>query len=178
MEPIALEAGGQVRPDGSPKIANCVVPECMDKVNSDTSVDIPKRVKSSLMTTASAARCARKDAVSVPFACIQSQSSISRNIFQIEVRMQREAIAQKCDNCTGYEDKAYFCVSHRRSLSDRWHGPVQFWQQFNVHRRPGFDSVESPQTVPKGWRRFWVIFAILNTLVLSWECLGACFDRI
>ena len=73
----------------------------------------------------------------------------------------------------GYEDKACISACPADALF-QIDGTDLFnsWQQFNAHRRPGFDSVESPQTVPKRLAPFWVIFAILNTLVLSWECFG------
>lgn len=85
-------------------------------------------------------------------------------------------IAQKCDNCTGYTEQACISACPTGALfqvdgSDLFN----YWQQFNVHLRPGFDEVESPESVPKNWRLFWLIFTLLNTAFLTWECFGRLF---
>ncbi|MEE2787376.1 MAG: hypothetical protein VX589_08560 [Myxococcota bacterium] len=84
-----------------------------------------------------------------------------------------KAIAQKCDNCTGYADKACISACPTGALF-QIDGTELFnaWQQFSVHERPGFEAVEPPESVPKKWRRFWVAFTLLNAFALAWECFG------
>ena len=85
-------------------------------------------------------------------------------------------IAQKCDNCTAFADRACITACPTGALF-QVDGPDLFnhWKQFQVHQAPGFDAVSTPEATPRGWRRFWVALALVNLAILGWESLGRLF---
>ena len=82
-------------------------------------------------------------------------------------------IAQKCDNCTGYDEQACITACPTGALFQVEGGKIlDYWQQFTVHREPGAGGVVSPEGHPRGWRWFWIVFMLLNSAALTWECFG------
>lgn len=79
-------------------------------------------------------------------------------------------IAQKCDNCSGYDDQACITACPTGAMF-QIDGPELFdyWQQFNVHKTPGFGEVATPVSAGHSSRALWLWFSMLQILVVTWE---------
>ncbi len=153
---------------------NCVVPECMDKCKfGHITRDAQTREIIIDDNCIGCTMCSK----GCSFGSIRMHPISELNLEKYFPNRKPDAkgknIAQKCDNCTGYADKACITACPTGALF-QIDGAELFnsWEQFNVHRRPGYDQVESPEAVARPWRRFWVAFAVLNAVFLFWECFG------
>lgn len=156
---------------------NCVVPECMDKCKFGHISRHPETQEIVIDDNCVGCTMCSKGC-SYGSIRMHPVSELDLKTFfpDRDPKAKGKLIAQKCDNCTGYEDQACISACPTGALfqvdgTDLFN----YWQQFNVHLRPGFEEVESPEPVPKGWRRFWLWFTLLNTAVLTWECFGRLF---
>ncbi len=156
---------------------NCVVPECIDKCKFGQISKHPETGEIVIHDDCTGCTmCAR----GCSFDAIRMHPLADLDVAKYFPNRSPDAkgknIAQKCDNCTGYPDKACITACPTGALF-QVDGADLFdqWKQFKVHEAPGFDAVASPEGVPRGWRRFWLALTILNALVLSWESLGRLF---
>ncbi len=153
---------------------NCVVPECLDKCKFGM---ITRDERSGEIVIADdctgCTMCSRGcsfDAIRMhPIADLD----LPRYFPGRSADAKGKNIAQKCDNCARYADQA--CVTacptgalfqiDGRELFD-------YWEQFTVHRAPGFAEVGTPVAARRGSRLFWPLFTLANFLFLFWESLG------
>ena len=86
-----------------------------------------------------------------------------------------KAIAQKCDNCTNYADKACIQACPTGALF-QIDGAELFdnWRLIAAAEQEG-GYAPSPIEQPYGWRQFWLLMTVLVTLILTWECFGRLF---
>jgi Fe-S-cluster-containing hydrogenase component 2 len=156
---------------------NCVVPECIDKckfghISRDPETNEIVIADNCVGCTMCSKGCSYGSIRMHPV----SELDIETYFPNRDPNAKGKLIAQKCDNCTGFEDQACISACPTGALFQvDGIDLFNYWQQFNVHERPGFDTVESPETTPRGWRKFWLWFTVLNTAVLTWECLGRLF---
>ena len=153
---------------------NCVVPECIDKckfgqISRDPSTNEIVIADNCTGCTMCSKGCS--------FGAIRmhpvSELDMEKYFPNRSPDAKGKNIAQKCDNCTGYDDQACITACPAGGMFQVDGAEIfDYWQQFNVHQAPGFDQVESPEGIPRGWRRFWVIFTLINTFILTWECFG------
>ncbi len=156
---------------------NCVVPECIDKckfghISRDPDTNEIVIADNCVGCTMCSKGCSYGSIRMHPV----SELDLETYFPDRDPNAKGKLIAQKCDNCTGFEDQACISACPTGALFQVDGVDLfNYWQQFNVHERPGFDTVESPETIPRGWRQFWLWFTVLNTAVLTWECLGRLF---
>lgn len=153
---------------------NCVVPECIDKCKFGHITKHPDTHEIVISDNCTGCTMCSKGC---SFGSIRmhpvSELDLGKYFPDRDPEHKGKQIAQKCDNCTGYADQA--CISAcPTGAMFQIDGADLFnsWQQFNVHQTPGFDEVESPEATPRGHRMAWLLFTLLNTLVLTWECFG------
>lgn len=153
---------------------NCVVPECIDKCKFGHITKHPETHEIVISDNCTGCTMCSKGC---SFGSIRmhpiTELDLPKYFPDRDPAHKGKQIAQKCDNCTGYADKA--CISAcPTGAMFQIDGTELFdyWQQFNVHQTPGFDEVETPEGTPRGHRIFWLIFTLLNTMVLTWECFG------
>ena len=156
---------------------NCVVPECIDKCKFG---HISRHPETNEIVIADNCVGCTMCSKGCSYGSIRmhpvSELDIETYFPDRDPGAKGKLIAQKCDNCTGFEDQACISACPTGALFQvDGIDLFNYWQQFNVHERPGFDTVESPEATPRGWRRFWLWFTVLNTAVLTWECLGRLF---
>ena len=156
---------------------NCVVPECMDKCKFGHISRHPETKEIVISDNCVGCTMCSKGCSygSIRMHPVE-ELDLAKYFPNRDGEHKGKFIAQKCDNCTGYEDQACISACPTGALFQVDGVDLfNYWQQFNVHLRPGFDAVESPETIPKGWRNFWLIFTFLNTALLTWECFGRLF---
>lgn len=153
---------------------NCVVPECIDKCKFGHITKHPETHEIVISDNCTGCTMCSKGC---SFGSIRmhpiTELDLGKYFPNRDPEHKGKQIAQKCDNCTGYEDQA--CISAcPTGAMFQIDGTELFdyWQQFNVHQTPGFDEVETPEGTPRGHRLAWLVFTLLNTLVLTWECFG------
>jgi Fe-S-cluster-containing hydrogenase component 2 len=156
---------------------NCVVPECMDKCKFGHIGRHPTTGEividdNCIGCTMCSKGCSFGSIRMHPIADLDMEKYFPNRAPDAKGK----AIAQKCDNCTDYEDMACISACPTGALF-QIDGTDLFnhWEQFTVHERPGFEDVSSPETSADGWRRFWVTLTVVNTLLLGWECFGRHF---
>ncbi|MEZ4470926.1 MAG: hypothetical protein R3F60_09020 [bacterium] len=154
---------------------NCVVPECMDKckfghISRDPTTQEIVIADDCTGCTLCAKGCS--------FGAIRMHALADLNVSKYFPDRSPDAkglnIAQKCDNCTGYADKACITACPTGAMF-QVDGVDLFrhWEQFTVHERPGFHGITSPENRPSLMARwFWGLFALVNTLIVAWECIG------
>ena len=153
---------------------NCVVPECIDKCKFG---HISKHPETNEIVISDNCVGCTMCSKGCSYGSIRmhpvSELDLATYFPNRDPKAKGKLIAQKCDNCTGFEDKACISACPTGALFQvDGIDLFNYWQQFNVHERPGFDAVESPEAIPRKWRQFWLWFTVLNTAVLTWECLG------
>ena len=159
---------------------NCVVPECMDKCKFGHIGRHPETNEividdNCIGCTMCSKGCSFGSIRMHPVAELDLQKYFPNR----SPNAKGKAIAQKCDNCTGYEDKACISACPTGALFQIDGAEIfNAWQQFSVHERPGFEAVESPQAVPKNWRTFWLVFTLLNTFSFCGSVSADCTGRI
>jgi Fe-S-cluster-containing hydrogenase component 2 len=154
---------------------NCEVPECIDKCKFGHISRHPQTNEIVIdHNCTGCTMCAR----GCSFGSIRMHSLAELDVERYFPDRKPDAkgknIAQKCDNCTGYEDQACITACPTGALFQVDGGRIfDYWEQFNVHQAPGFAAVAAPVDQSwRAWRRFWVVFTILNVAWLSWECFG------
>ncbi len=153
---------------------NCVVPECIDKCKFGHITRDPSTNEIVIDDNCTGCTMCSKGC---SFGSIRmhpvSELDMAKYFPDRSPDAKGKNIARKCDNCTGYADQACITACPAGALFQVDGAEIfEYWQQFNVHQAPGFDQVESPEAIPRGWRRFWVALTIINTLILTWECFG------
>ncbi len=153
---------------------NCVVPECMDKCKFGHIGRHPETGEividdNCIGCTMCSKGCSFGSIRMHPLADLDLEKYFPNR----SPDAKGKAIAQKCDNCTDYEDMACISACPTGALfqidgSDLFN----HWEQFSVHERLGAEMVDSPEDAPSGWRSFWVTLTIVNSLLLAWECFG------
>jgi Fe-S-cluster-containing hydrogenase component 2 len=152
---------------------NCVVPECLDKCNYGT---ITLHEESGEIVISDNCFGCGACSQGCSFNAIQMHPVDTLNLEHYfpnrDPNAKGKQIAQKCDNCVGYEDQACISACPTGALfqvdgEDLFH----YWEQFNVHENPGFDNVISPQDHANRARPWWIAFTLLNFVFLSYECL-------
>lgn len=153
---------------------NCLVPECIDKCKFGH-IDVHPETKEIVISDncVGCTQCAR----GCSFGAIRMHSLAELDVARYFPDRKPDAkgknIAQKCDNCTGYPDQACISACPTGALFQVDGARLfDYWQQFDVHRTPGERAVASPEASPRGVRRFWVAFTLLNAALLAWECFG------
>lgn len=153
---------------------NCVVPECIDKCKFG---HITRHAQTGEIVIADNCTGCTMCAKGCSFGSIRMHPvdtlDLARYFPDRDPDHKGKQIAQKCDNCTGYADQA--CITACPVGAMFQVDGVElfdYWQQFKVHETPGFEAVESPEGTPHGHRLAWLIFTLLNTLILTWECFG------
>ena len=156
---------------------NCVVPECIDKCKYG---HITKHEDSGEIVisdncvgcTACSKGCSFNAIQMHPIETLDMERYFTGRSVDAESKGKVAQIAQKCDNCTGYEDQACVTACPTGALF-QVDGPDLFdhWEQFNVHKNPGFDQVVSPEDSANRVRPWWVAFTLLNLIFISYESL-------
>ncbi|MFN3199313.1 MAG: hypothetical protein ACE366_13000 [Bradymonadia bacterium] len=153
---------------------NCVVPECIDKCKFGH-ISIHPETREIVIddNCVGCTMCAR----GCSFDAIRMHSvedlDIDRYFPDRDPEAKGKNIAQKCDNCTGYDDQACITACPTGAMFQVDGQDIfDHWQQFSVHHAPGFSDVVSPEGNVRGWRFFWVVMTLLNTLAVAWECFG------
>lgn len=149
---------------------NCVVPECLDKCKFGHLSRHPQTgeivISHNCVGCTMCARGCSFDAIRMhPVA----ELDIGKYFSGRDPDHKGQNIAQKCDNCSGYADQACITACPTGAMFQIDGGSVfDYWEQFNVHHKPGFD-VASPEGHAHRSRRFWLWFTVLQVLVVSWE---------
>ena len=156
---------------------NCVVPECIDKCKFG---HITREEESGEIVISDNCVGCQACSKGCSFNAIQMHPietlDLERYFPDRDPEQKGKKIAQKCDNCVGYENQA--CISAcPTGAMFQVDGPdlFDYWEQFNVHKSPGFDSVVSPEDGAHRARPWWVAFTLLNAILLSYECLTRAF---
>jgi Fe-S-cluster-containing hydrogenase component 2 len=154
---------------------NCVVPECMDKCKFG---HISRDAETKEIIIADDCTGCTMCAKGCSYGAIRMHSLADLDVKKYFPDRSPDAIginiAQKCDNCTGYADKACITACPTGAMF-QVNGIDLFthWKQFSVHDAPGFGEIVSPENVPvKSTRPLWLAFVLLNVLFLFWECFG------
>lgn len=154
---------------------NCVVPECIDKCKFG---HISRDPGTNEIVIADDCTGCTMCAKGCSYGAIRMHSLADLNVKKYFPNRSPDAkglnIAQKCDNCTGYEDRACITACPTGAMF-QVDGVDLFkhWQQFTVHDAPGFGEVVSPENAPvKSTRPWWLAFTLLNVAFLIWECFG------
>jgi len=156
---------------------NCVVPECIDKCKFDQISRDPDTNEIVIADNCTGCQACSKGC---SFNAIQMHSveslDIERYFPDRDPDHKGKKIAQKCDNCTGYEDRACITACPVGAMF-QVDGPdlFDYWEQFNVHKSPGFDQVVSPEDGAHRLRPWWLAFTLINVILLSYECLTRVF---
>lgn len=152
---------------------NCVVPECMDKckyghiTRHEHSGEIV--ISDNCVGCAACSKGCSFNAIQMhPVDTLDIERYFSDRLPDAKGKQ----IAQKCDNCTGYADQACVTACPTGAMF-QVDGPDLFdhWEQFNVHKRPGFDQVVSPEDSAQRARPWWIAFTLLNLILISYESL-------
>ena len=156
---------------------NCVVPECMDKCNYGhiTQHEETGEIVISdncVGCTACSKGCSFNAIQMHPIETLDMDRYFTNRSEDAESKGRVAQIAQKCDNCTGYTDQACVTACPTGALF-QVDGPDLFdhWEQFNVHKNPGFDQVVSPEDSANRARPWWIAFTLLNLIFISYESL-------
>lgn len=126
---------------------NCIVPECIDKCKYGHITR--DELSSEIVISDNCVGCAACSK-GCSFNAIQMHPIDSLDIERYFGNRSEEArgkqIAQKCDNCNGFSNLACVSACPTGALF-QVDGPELFdhWQQFNVHKTPGFEDVVSPE---------------------------------
>ena len=152
---------------------NCVVPECIDKCKYG---HITRHEQSGeIVISDNCVGCAACSK-GCSFNAIQMHPVDTLDIETYFSDRSPEArgkqIAQKCDNCVGYQDQACITACPTGALF-QVDGPDLFdhWEQFNVHKNPGFDQVVSPEDSANLIRPYGIAATLLVFILVSYECL-------
>ena len=152
---------------------NCVVPECMDKCNyghitrHEMSGEIV--ISDNCIGCAACSKGCSFDAIQMhPIDTLDME----RYFGERSEDARGKQIAQKCDNCTGFNDLACVSACPTGALF-QVDGPELFdhWEQFNVHKMPGFDQVVSPEDSANRLRPWGLAVTLLTFILVSYECL-------
>ncbi len=153
---------------------NCVVPECIDKCKFGMISKHPETHEIVISDDCTGCTmCSR----GCSFGAIRMHSIADLDMARYFPDRSPDAkgknIAQKCDNCTGYSDRACITACPTGAMF-QVDGVELFdhWEQFTVHEAPGFASVASPEGTSAAVRWFWPLFTLLNFVVLFWETVG------
>ena len=153
---------------------NCVVPECVDKCKFGM-ISRDERTGEILIKDdcTGCTMCAR----GCSFDAIRMHSIADLDMARYFPDRSPDAkgknIAQKCDNCAKYADQACITACPTGAMFQIDGKQVfDYWEQFTVHRSPGFAEVASPEATQAGSRLFWPIFTLLNFAFLFWESAG------
>lgn len=160
---------------------NCVVPECIDKCNfghitrHEHTGEIV--ISDNCVGCAACSKGCSFNAIQMhPIETLDmDRYFLDRNEDAPDAHKRNKKnpqIAQKCDNCTGYSDQACVTACPTGALF-QVDGPELFdhWEQFNVHKNPGFDAVVSPEDSANRARPWWIAFTLLNLIIISYESL-------
>jgi Fe-S-cluster-containing hydrogenase component 2 len=154
---------------------NCVVPECIDKCKFG---HITRDANTNEIVIADDCTGCTMCAKGCSYGAIRMHSLADLDVAKYFPNRSPDAkglnIAQKCDNCTGYEDRACITACPTGAMF-QVDGVDLFnhWKQFTVHDAPGFEEVVSPENAPvKSTRPWWLAFTIANIVFLLWECFG------
>jgi len=153
---------------------NCVVPECIDKCKFG---HITRSAETGEIVIDDNCTGCTMCSKGCSFGSIRmhpvSELNLGKYFPDRDPKAKGKLIAQKCDNCTGYSDQACITACPVGAMFQVDGADLfNYWQQFKVHEVPGFDQVESPEGTPYGHRMAWLIFTVINTLILTWECFG------
>lgn len=153
---------------------NCVVPECIDKCKFGHITRHPETREIVIADNCTGCTMCSKGC---SFGSIRMHPvdtlDLAKYFPDRDPAHKGKQIAQKCDNCTGYADQACITACPVGAMFQVDGAELfDYWQQFKVHETPGFDEVESPEGTPHGHRLAWMIFTLINTLILTWECFG------
>lgn len=152
---------------------NCVVPECMDKCKYGHITR--HEMSGEIVISDNCVGCAACSK-GCSFNAIQMHPidtlDMDRYFTDRDPEARGKQIAQKCDNCTGYEDQACVTACPTGALF-QVDGPNLFdhWEQFNVHKNPGFDQVVSPEDSALAVRPWGIAITALVFILISYECL-------
>ncbi len=153
---------------------NCEIPECLDKCkfghlsrHPDTGEIIIS--DNCIGCTMCAQGCS--------FGAIRMHSVADLNVDRYfpgrDPQNTGQNIAQKCDNCSGYRDQACITACPTGAMFQVSGGDLfGHWEQFNVHKTPGFGDIASPEASGRISRHLWRALSLLQILVVSWEVFG------
>ena len=152
---------------------NCAVPECIDKCDYGT---ISLHEESGEIVISDNCFGCGKCSQGCKFDAIQMHPIDSLDVETYfpdrDPNAKGKQIAQKCDNCVGYQDQACISACPTGALFQvDGEDLFSYWEQFNVHENPGFDEVVSPQDHANKARPWWIAFTLLNLVFVSYECL-------
>jgi Fe-S-cluster-containing hydrogenase component 2 len=156
---------------------NCVVPECIDKCKFG---HITRHEQTSEIVISDNCVGCQACSKGCSFNAIQMHPvealDLERYFPDRDPEHKGKKIAQKCDNCSGYSDQACITACPTGAMF-QVDGPELFnyWEQFNVHKNPGFDAVVSPEDGANRARPWWAAFTLLNLILLSYESLTRAF---
>lgn len=153
---------------------NCVVPECIDKCKFG---HISRHEKTNEIVISDncigCTQCSR----GCSFGAIRMHPIESLDLEKYFPDRKPDAkgknIAQKCDNCSDYEDRACITACPTGALF-QVDGPdlFDYWEQFTVHQNPGFTQVVTPEDTVNRMRPYYYWFTLLNLLLISYETLS------
>jgi Fe-S-cluster-containing hydrogenase component 2 len=152
---------------------NCVVPECIDKCKYGHITR--HEMSGEIVISDNCVGCAACSK-GCSFNAIQMHPidtlDMERYFTDRSPEARGKQIAQKCDNCTEYEDQACVTACPTGALF-QVDGPDLFdhWEQFNVHKNPGFDQVISPEDSANLVRPWGVAITLLTFILITYECL-------
>ena len=153
---------------------NCVVPECIDKCKFG---QISRDEATGEIVIADDCTGCTMCSRGCSFDAIRMHSLADLDVARYFPDRSPDAkgknIAQKCDNCAKFSDQACITACPTGAMFQIDGKSIfDYWEQFTVHRSPGFAEVATPVAARQASRLFWPLFTLLNFVVLFWECLG------
>ncbi len=153
---------------------NCVVPECIDKckfgmISRDEATG-EILIKDDCTGCTMCARGCSFDAIRMHSI---ADLDMARYFPDRSPDAKGKNIAQKCDNCAKYSDQACITACPTGAMFQIDGNEIfDYWEQFTVHRSPGFAEVATPVEARRASKLFWPIFTLVNFLFLFWETAG------
>ncbi|MCA9545268.1 MAG: hypothetical protein KC613_12780 [Myxococcales bacterium] len=153
---------------------NCAVPECLDKCKFGHLSRHPDTGE--IVISDNCVGCTMC-AQGCSFGAIRMHSVADLDIHKYfpnrDPEHKGQNMAQKCDNCSGYADQACITACPAGAMFQVDGAELfNYWEQFNVHKQPGFADVLSPEAAGRFSKRFWVVFSLLQIALLTWEVFG------
>ncbi len=156
---------------------NCVVPECIDKCKFGhiTRHEVTNEIVIS-DNCVGCTQCSR----GCSFGAIRMHPIETLDLAKYFPDRKPDAkgknIAQKCDNCTDYEDRACITACPTGALFQVDGDELfNYWEQFTVYKNPGFEKVVTPEDQVNRLRPYFLYFTLLNLIFVFYETLSRLF---
>ena len=156
---------------------DCVVPDCIDSCRFGTLVIDPETREIVIEDDCTGCgACVRACSYDVIRMHRLNEVDVGRYFPDRSPTAKGKAIAQKCDNCAGFDDQACITACPTGAIFEVEGGSLfDAWPQLETHRAPRPQAVPSPASVGSGWARLAWVAVVINTVVLLWEGIGRSF---